>query len=212
MSTPKTDPLADTDDDAVIGDAPPADDKPDDDAAPPPELGDAGKRALDAMKAKWKAERDRAKALEVERDQLKQSTITDEAARKAEADRQATAAEATKRANLRIVRSEVRAAATGKLADPKDALVFLSLDQFEVSEDGEIDSAEVAQAIDDLIKARPYLAAATAKRFQGTGDNGAVGKHSGTKQITETELKTMTPEQIVAAREKGQLADLLGGK
>ncbi|MGH3782158.1 MAG: hypothetical protein ACRDRO_16450, partial [Pseudonocardiaceae bacterium] len=73
----------------MIGDAPPADDKPDDDTPPPPELGDAGKRALDAMKAKWKAERDRAKALETERDQLRQSTITDEAARKAEADRQA---------------------------------------------------------------------------------------------------------------------------
>ncbi|MGH3784321.1 MAG: hypothetical protein ACRDRO_27795 [Pseudonocardiaceae bacterium] len=196
----------------MIGDVPTADDKPADDTPPPPELGDAGKRALDAMKAKWKAERDRAKALETERDQLRQSTITDEAARKAEADRQAAVAEADKRANLRIVRSEVRAAATGKLADPKDALVFLNLDQFEVSEDGEIDSAEVAQAIDDLVKARPYLAAATAKRFQGTGDNGAVGKGNANKQVTETELKTMTPEQIVAAREKGQLKDLLGGK
>ena len=82
---------------------------------------------------------------------------------------------ATAKANARILRSEVRAAAAGKLADPKDALRFLDLDQFEVDEDGEVDEDEIADAIEDLVKRKPYLAAAqggNGKRFQGRGDGG----------------------------------------
>lgn len=206
-----TAPVGDKPDDVeVLPDStPPEDDTPED--TPPPELGDAGKRALDAMKTRWKTERDQRKAAEAERDQLKQSTLSDDAARKAETERQASVAEATKKANTRILRSEVRAAATGKLADPADALVYLDLGQFEVNDDGEVDSEDVAQAIDDLIKKKPYLSAATGKRFQGTGDNGAAGRTDGKKQVTEAELKTMTPEQIVKAQSEGRLADLLKG-
>lgn len=186
-------------------------DKPVEDGAD--RLGDAGKRALDAMKAKWKAERERAKAAEAERDQLKQASQSDDAAKKAEAERQAAITEATKKANARILRSEIKAAATGKLADPKDALTFLDLEQFEVSDDGEVDSDEVAQAIEDLIKNKPYLAAAKASRFQGTGDNGASGRKDGAvKQVTESELAKMSAEQIVKAQNEGRLADLLTGK
>jgi len=57
------------------------------------------------------------------------------------------------------VRAEVRAAAAGKLADPSDALRFLDLAQFEVGEDGDIDQDEIADAIDELLTQKPYLAA-----------------------------------------------------
>jgi hypothetical protein len=79
--------------------------------------------------------------------------------------READAA-ATARANARIVRSEVKAAAAGKLADPADAVRLLDLTQFEVDQDGEIDEDAVAEAIDDLVKKKPYLAAAAKKQKQ----------------------------------------------
>lgn len=169
------------------------------------ELGDKGKRALASMKGKWKSERDRRKQLE---DQLAQKNGADEAEtvrRKAEQD-------ALAKANARILRAEVKAAAAGKLADPADAYKFLDLDQFEVDDDGNVDSEEVAEAIEELIKTKPYLAAATAKRFQGTGDGGAARKAGRPKQLTQQDLKTMTPEAIEQARIDGRLDDLMAGK
>lgn len=176
------------------------------------QLGDAGKKALDAMKDKVKAERQKRRDVEAELEKLRT-----EASKKPE-DEQPSADEirreaekaATQKANARIVRSEIRAAAAGKLADPKDALTFLDVDQFDVDENGEIDSDEVADAIDDLLKSKPYLAAQGGKRFQGTGDGGAARKASKPKQLTEADLQTMTPEQIVKAQDEGQLNDLLG--
>ncbi|WP_435107799.1 hypothetical protein [Nocardiopsis synnemataformans] len=153
------------------------------------QLGDAGKKALDATKAKWKAERDKRR--EVER-QLAEAT----AKKDGDGPDPAVAAEqaAMAKANSRIVRAEVRAAAAGKLADPKDALSFLDLDGFEVGDDGEVDADEIADAIADLIARKPYLAADAQprKRFQGGGDGGQ-GRGSQAKsidaQIREAEAK-----------------------
>jgi hypothetical protein len=157
------------------------------------------------MKAKVKAERGLRRAAEAERDQLKAKPAADDAdAIRAEADKAATA-----KANGRIVRSELKAAATGKLADPKDALVFLDLSTFEVDEDGQVDEDDVAEAIEQLLKDKPHLAAAMAKRFQGSGDGGARKGSGGTKQLGKNDLKNMTPEQIDEAHTKGQLRDYL---
>lgn len=181
-----------------------ADDEGDDDGAD--QLGDAGKQALDRMKAKLKAERDKRRTAESERDQLKAKPGEDTSPEqiRAQADQAATA-----RADARIVRSELKAAATGKLADPKDALAFLDLSKFEVDDDGQVDEDEVAEAIEQLLKDKPHLAAATAKRFQGSGDGGARKGSGGPKQLGKTDLKTMTAEQIEEARVKGQLRDYL---
>jgi hypothetical protein len=181
------------------------DDQDDDEGAT--DLGDKGKQALDRMKAKLKTERERRKAAEGERDQLKSGGAGDKDADqiRAEADRAAT-----NRANQRIVRSEVRAAAAGKLANPKDALAFLDLTQFEVDEDGQADEDDIAEAIDNLLKERPYLAAAgKPQRFQGTGDGGARKGSGGVKQLGKKDLEGMSAEQIEAARQKGQLRDYL---
>ncbi|WP_156722655.1 hypothetical protein [Streptomyces apocyni] len=170
------------------------------------QLGDRGKQALDRMKEKLKAERTRRREAEGRLAQGQDTGSTDSEAIRRQAEQAATA-----KANKRIVRSEVRAAAAGKLADPRDALTFLDLDQFEVDEDGQIDEDEIADAIEDLVKNKPYLAAATAKRFQGTGDGGAARKAGRPRQLTEQDLKTMTPEQIDEAAEDGRLEDLLKG-
>ncbi|QFR00725.1 hypothetical protein F9278_36210 [Streptomyces phaeolivaceus] len=166
------------------------------------QLGDKGKRALASMKGKWRSERDKRRDLE--RQLAGKGNSGDDAVAKA------TAA-ATAKANARILKAEIRAAAAKKLADPRDALRFLDLGQFEVDDEGEVDAEEIADAIETLIKDKPYLAAATAKpRFQGSGDGGAARKAGRPKQLTERDLKNMSAEQIVKAQEEGKLDDLLG--
>jgi hypothetical protein len=196
------------DDDGQDDDADAGDDDQDgdgeDDADPEgaDQLGDKGKRALASMKGKWRSERDKRRDLE-RRLADKDKGGGDDAVAKA------TAA-ATAAANTRILKAEIRAAAAKKLADPRDALRFIDLEQFEVGDDGEVDAEEIAEAIEDLIKDKPYLGAATAKRFQGTGDGGAARKAGRPKQLTERDLKNMSAEQIVKAQEDGRLDDLLG--
>lgn len=194
-------------------------------------LGDAGKKALDAMKA----ERNTARAETRQWQRLaKKLGVVDAAGLeelivnaakpkddpKVEAQdepvdveqvRRDAQLEATRKANERILRSEVRAAAVGKLADPADAYRFLDLGAFDISDDGEVDEEEIVDAIDDLIKTKPYLAAATAQRWQGTADGGARNGPTEPSQLKREDLQGMSPEQIVAAKNAGRLKNLLGG-
>ena len=75
-------------------------------------------------------------------------------------------------ANQRLVKASVRVAAAGKLADPEDAIRFLDLDEFKVDDDGEVDAKQLASAIDELLKTKPYLAAKATKP-SGNIDQGA---------------------------------------
>jgi len=174
-------------------------------------LGDAGKRALDAMKGKWRDERDKRRAAEERLAALEAASAgsgdtTDPDAIRAEATREATA-----KANARLVRAELKAAATGKMADPTDVLVYLDPAQFEVSEDGEVDATELADAIDELLTKKPHLAAATRPRFQGSGDGGAARTPAGPTQLTREALQNMSPDEIVKAKREGRLKNILSG-
>ncbi|MCK8670997.1 hypothetical protein M1M07_07680 [Rhodococcus sp. HM1] len=117
------------------------------------QLGDKGKRAIGRMKARLAAEKQKRIAAENRAAELEAGN--DDAA----AQQRQIEAEALAKANDRIVRAEVRAAAAGKLADPADAHRFLDLSQFEVGDDGEVDQDEIAEAIDELLNEKPYLAA-----------------------------------------------------
>jgi len=135
--------------------APPAPAEADDDAdddAPPDDLGDAGKQALDRMKARLRTERTKRLAAEATARELAQTDDTDRVRAEAEA-------AAITKANTRILRAEVRAAAAGRFADPADALAFLDLAQFDVDEDGAVDGDEIRTALDDLLARKPHLAA-----------------------------------------------------
>ncbi|QDH92110.1 head scaffolding protein [Streptomyces phage Dubu] len=175
-------------------------------------LGDAGKKALDSMKTRWKAERDARRKLEEELESLRtpKPSGDDDQADAAEIKRQATR-EANAKANARIIRSEIKAAAAGKLADPSDALAYLDPSAFELDANGDVDAEELADAIEDLLTRKPYLAATTRPRFQGTGDGGAARKASGPSQLSRQDLKSMSPEAIVKAKREGRLKDVLGG-
>lgn len=135
------------------------------------ELGDKGKQALDRMKTKLKTERERRVAAEAKAAQSGDADDAEVVRREAE-----TAAMA--KANARIVRAEVKAAAAGRLNDPADALNFLDLSQFEVDDDGDVDADEIADAIAELVRTKPYLAAqgGTSKpkpdRSQGANGSG----------------------------------------
>jgi len=177
-------------------------------------LGDAGKKALDAMKAERKAARDEAAAAKRERDALQAKLDGKEAEHQAAQEAQRVKDEALAAANERILKAEVRAAAAGKLADPKDALRFLDMSEFEVGADGEVDSSQVAKAIDDLITTKPYLAAQGGQRFQGGADGGARNGSDQPGQLTDADVKKLYAEkrydEIDKARQEGRLNKLLG--
>lgn len=121
--------------------------------------------------------------------------------------------EAEQRANQKIIKAELKAAAKGQLADPTDVYRYLDLDDFDVDEDGNVDSAEMEEAIEDLLKEKPYLAAnqAPARRFQTRGDGGSRGP-SRPKQLTSADIERMSPKDIDKATREGRLDDLLKGK
>lgn len=201
----------DPDDEDPDDDADRADDEDDDqDPDGADDLGDKGKRALDAMKAKARSERERRKAAEAELQTFKAGTAgAGEDAIREQARAEARAEALRERA---LDRLEVKAARL--LADPEDARTLLSgrLDDFI---DGDaIDNDAITEALEDLLKRKPYLAAnpnGGKPRFEGTGDGGARKGATGPKQLTESDVKNMTPEQIDNARRKGQLRDYLGG-
>lgn len=139
-------------------------------------LGDPGKKALDAMKAKMRAAELSAKEAKAELARINAQLALKDKPAEEQALEQARAearAEATTAANKRIVRSELKAAATGKLANPAVAEKFLDLDDFAVDDDGDVDSDALNDAIADLLKREPYLAAGKPNPFGGGADGGA---------------------------------------
>ena len=153
--------------------------------------------------------RDEAETLRAELAKLQGREAEYQAEQKAKEDRAQAEADAIGKANQRIVRAEVRAAAAAKLADPTDALLYIDLDQFEVGDDGEVDASAVASAVDALVKSKPYLAAQGGSTVFDSPTSRREGDSS-KGQLTRDHLKAMSPEQINAARAEGRLNDLLG--
>ncbi len=181
-------------------------------AAPDDGLGDAGKRAIDAMKRERNEARAQAHEFQAQLDAIKAQQAGTEAEHAAQIEAQRIRDEALAAANTRILKAEIRAAAAGKLTDPADALHYLDLSQFEVGDDGAVGTAEIATAIDDLVKSKPYLAA-QGSRFTGIADGGTRNEVKPVTQITDKSLlNNMTPAQLVEATKNGSLDQLLGHK
>jgi hypothetical protein len=158
-------------------------------------LGDAGKKALDAMKAKWKGEAEARKALEAQFNEFKAKAEGKEAEYAAAQQEQRVKAEALAAANRRILTAEVKAAAKGVLTDPTDALTFLDLDALEVSDEGDVDADSLKAALDNLVRTKPYLAVQDGRRFQGGAD-------AGTRKETAPDID----QQIAEASKAGNHA------
>lgn len=167
------------------------------------------------MKAERKQARDEAAAAKAERDALQAKLDGKEAEHLAAQEKAASDKAVIDKANQKILSSEVKAAAKGVLADPKDAYKFLDLDSFEVSDDGDVDESAIKAALDALIETKPYLAVQDGKRFKGDADGGT-RKESVEGQLTEADVKRLAAEgkheEIEAARVAGRLNNVLGIK
>lgn len=175
-------------------------------------LGDAGKKALDAMKAKWKDADKLAKENATALAALQAKLDGKESEHKQTLEAQRVKDEAIAAANQRILSAEIRAAAKGKVADEAlpDLSRLMDLSDIEVGADGEVDASQIAKAIDNLIASKPYLAA-QGSRFQGSADGGARNDTTKLAQLTQADMARMSPEQIAEAHDKGQFDDLIRG-
>ena len=171
-------------------------------------LGDPGKKALDAMKAERKAANDRAKAAEARVAELAAKLEGREAEHAAEQERQRAKDEALAGANKRILAAQLKLEAKGKLADVSDALLNINLDEFDVSEEGDVDTDALSAAIDDLLARKPHLAA-DRRRFDGAADQGAQVPQRLT-QLSAADLENMTAAEVNQARREGRLDRALG--
>lgn len=159
---PEPDPASEPDPDpAGDPDPAPADSEPEPDADPEgaDKLGDAGKRALDAMKAeRAAAKKEAAAAKKAAADALKRVQEFEDRD-KSELDKATSRAEkATQRAEQaanRAVRAEVKAAAK-EFADAEDAVAFLDLTSY-TDDDGEIDTESIATDLEALLERKPHL-------------------------------------------------------
>jgi len=122
------------------------------------ELGEGGKKALEAeRKARREAEA-RATRLDSELEKARTAQLGEQE-RAVEEARQAGRAEARGEANEVLLRAEATAKAAGKLRDPSDAPAMLgNLDRF-LDAAGNIDGDAMVAALDELVTAKPYLAA-----------------------------------------------------
>lgn len=180
-------------------------------------LGEPGKQAIDRTKVKWQRERDARRAAEAELAALKaapkkpakddDTEAALEAARQRATDEAVT--KATKAANDRVLRSEIKSAAAGKLADPSLALKLIDLSDFEADKNGDFDEDEIKDAIDELLKEHPYLAAQGRSKFQGDADAGDRGNRDAKKQLTKADVAKLSAEQIVQAQKDGLLVEYL---
>lgn len=125
----------------------------------PEGLGDAGKQAIDRMKAEREEAKRRAKAAEAELEKLRNASKTDQE-KAVDAARKEGESEAIKRANDRIIRAEAKTlAASAKFRDPGDVIAQLGsqLADITVDEDGEVDQKALKALVDALAKSKPYL-------------------------------------------------------
>lgn len=178
-----------------------------------PEIGDAGKKAIAAERNAARAAKRDARAARDELAALKaQIAAQDKPADEQELDRvrREAAAEATQKSNQRILRSEIKLAAAGKLADPADAVAFLDLTEFDVDENGDVDAAAIEDAISDLLTRKPHLAATVKKQFGNVNQSAKTPAAPG--QLSQTEYDALSREERRKARDEGRVNRLLGAK
>lgn len=132
-------------------------------------LGPAGLAALQSERARAAEEARLRKVAEAELATLRAQNMTEQE-RAVEAARVAGRTEAMAEANARMFRSEVRAAAAGKLSaaavgdlliDDAAAMKLLKLPTIPVTATGDIDTEAISVAVAAFVAERPHLAGAT---------------------------------------------------
>jgi hypothetical protein len=177
-----------------------------------PDLGDAGKKAIDAMKAKWKTAESKARDLSAElakrdaaianQDKPAEERALDEARAEARA-------EEREASNLRTKKIELKAAAKGRLADPTDAHLYIELADITVDENGDVDSDALDEAIAELLVRKPHLGVPSARRFEGAADQGSKGRAVKPSQLTREQFAALSNPERLKAHAEGRTSGLL---
>lgn len=172
-------------------------------------LGDPGKRALDAMKARYKAERDARKELERKLAEVVKKSADDGDKPDLEEIRRKAAEEARAEMLRERVLDKIEARAGRRFVDAEDAAALLlrrhDVDDF--IDGGKVDMDAIAEALEELGESKPWLLAT--KGSGGSFDSGR-GKKPDKAQLTREDLKGMTYAQIEKARREGRLDRLMG--
>jgi hypothetical protein len=108
---------------------------------------------------------------------------------------------ALKELSADMAKAKIRAAATGKIGDVEAFLEYVDPKRF-ISEDGSVDDAAIAAAVERFSKVAPVPTKFGSVELGSQGDR--------PRQLGESDIKRMSPEQIVEARKNGQLDDALG--
>lgn len=119
---------------------------------------EAAKTAKRALSPWRKLERDFSMGPDQIREALDARGSESKDAQKVQRDADAAA---LKKVGTIIVRAEVRSLATATFADPDDAVHFLSLEEYEVDEDGKVDTEELRKDLAELLRKKPHLAKKT---------------------------------------------------
>ena len=172
-------------------------------------LGDAGKRALDAMKAERKAAVDRAKALEAELETLRAGQLSDQE-KAIKAARDEATREATERATGMVRRSEVRRALTAAgCGDVDIAALAPEFSTLGVGDDGTVDGLD--KAVSAFRAAHPALfapARGAAGDFDGGPGGGRVAQASYTRdQLRDPAFFAKHRDDILAAQREGRITN-----
>ncbi|MFL4947489.1 hypothetical protein ACJ6WE_08965 [Streptomyces sp. MMS24-I31] len=123
-------------------------------------LGDAGKKALDRMKAERAAAKKEAAEAKKRADELARKVADFEDRDKSELEKATTKADrleaAAAKATARAVKAEVKALAADAFADPTDADLLGDLSRY-VDADGEIDTESISADLEALLERKPHL-------------------------------------------------------
>lgn len=173
------------------------------DSTTPPAPAD---KDWEAEAAKWKAlsrkhENANAQAIK-ELEQLRSAQMTETEKAIADAEKRGRDS-ALAEMRVEIARSKLATQAAGKVADVDALLELVDASKF-VNDQG-VDDDAIAAVIERFTKVAP---AQPAPPKFGSVELGPQGDRP--RQLGEADLARMTPEQIVEARAKGQLDDLLG--
>jgi len=137
------------------------------------DLGDAGKRALDAERESRKAAEKANKDLQTQLDELKRSQMNDQEKAIDEAKAQARA-EVLTQVGSKIAASEFKAAAAGRLEDDQLATLLAGLDlNAFLDADNDVDSTKVRSFIDGIAPAGNGTTTTRADLGQGARSQGS---------------------------------------
>lgn len=147
----------------------------------------------------------KTKAAEFDKLQEAQKTELQKATDRA-AEFEKKAADAETRAKETALRAAIIAEAAKKnVVDPDAAAALIDRGSFEFDDAGA--PTNVAEAMDALLKAKPYLAGGGTR---GNADQGA-RDGAGANQLSRDALDNMSPEQVTKALNEGRFDTLLKG-